>query len=207
MANTIQIVKSPEEYQNPTINYKVIFIGETGVGKTCIMLRASRNDFNIDHTITLAADFANYYLLINNIPAKLQLWDTCGLEMYKSMIRVFFKGSDAGLLVFDVSNAASFASLGSWLKELREYTSPELLCYLIGNKVDIEERVITESQAEKFVSDNGLTGYFETSAKSGYGIQELINKIAKELFEKKGINNNDALKLEENTEGGSGCQC
>ena len=146
-------------------------------------------------------------MIINIIPAKRQLWDTCVLELDKSMIRLFFKGSDAGLLVFDVSNAASFASLVSWLKELREYTSPELLCYLIGNKIDIEERVITESQAEKFVSDNGLTGYFETSAKSGYGIKELIHKIVKELFEKKEINSTDALKLNESTEGGSGCHC
>ena len=182
----IIVEDSTEEQEETELNFKVILIGETGVGKTCIMLRASRDEFKEEHTVTLGADFTNYYLKINKRQAKLQMWDTCGLEMYKSMIRVFFKGSHAAFLVFDVNNEKTFSTLPFWLKELREFTSPDLLCYLIGNKIDLPNRAVTKADADTFVSKYQLSGYYETSAKSGIGIKTLIHIMAKELFRKMG---------------------
>ncbi|MDR3549285.1 MAG: GTP-binding protein [Candidatus Pacebacteria bacterium] len=198
-----------EEYSDPDLNFKVILIGETGVGKTCIMLRASRDEFKEEHTVTLGADFTNYYLNINGKSTKLQMWDTCGLEMYKSMIRVFFKGSDAAFLVFDVTNEKTFTTLPLWLKELREFTSPDVLCYLIGNKIDMPHRAVSRSDAEAFVAKYQLTAYHETSAKSGAGIKPLIHKMAEQLYLKKGGGKKpEGVSLEDGgtrTEGG--CQC
>lgn len=182
----IKIEDSHEEPGEPDMSFKVILIGETGVGKTCIMLRASRDEFKEEHTVTLGADFTNYYLKINGKSVKMQMWDTCGLEMYKSMIRVFFKGSDAAFLVFDVNSEKTFSALPQWLKELREFTAPDMLCYLIGNKVDMPNRAVSPADAEAFVSKYQLKEYHETSAKSGTGIRPLIHKMAEHLFLKKG---------------------
>ena len=193
----VNILDSREEVQNPDLSFKVILIGETGVGKTCIMLRASRDEFTPEHTVTLGADFANYYLNVNKKSVKLQMWDTCGLEMYKSMVRVFFKGSDAAFLVFDVSNSKSFSTLSTWLKELREFTSPDVLCYLIGNKIDMQNRAVSKAEAEEFTAKYQLSGYFETSAKSGAGIKKVIHAMVERLFLRKEGDKVEGVKLDQ----------
>eukprot|EP00826_Nyctotherus_ovalis_P007770 TRINITY_DN11984_c0_g1_i2.p1 TRINITY_DN11984_c0_g1~~TRINITY_DN11984_c0_g1_i2.p1 ORF type:complete len:208 (+),score=65.05 TRINITY_DN11984_c0_g1_i2:145-768(+) len=207
MTEAIEIEDFKGEFKNPERNYKIIIIGETGVGKTCIMLRACRDMFVDDHSVTLGADFASYCLTINKVQTKLQLWDTCGLEMYKSLIRVFFKGTDAAMLVFDVTSENSFERLGSWLQELRGFTSPDMQCYLVGNKIDMLERTVTVADAHDFVVKNGLSGYFETSAKSGSGVREAVREIAKELYRSKKGKADEGVKLQLREEESSTCPC
>ena len=161
-------IESCEEMIEPKLTYKAILLGSTGVGKTCVMLRASKDTFNEEHNVTLGADFANFFFKINGTTAKLQLWDTCGLEVYKSMITVFFKGSDGAFLVFDLTNQKTFDDTTSWLNDLREYTSSDLVCYLIGNKSDLTKKV-SKNDIDKMVKDNNLNAYYETSAKSEIG--------------------------------------
>jgi small GTP-binding protein len=207
--NAPRVEETKEEGANHEINYKLIIIGETGVGKTCIMVRASKDEFKEEHSVTLGADFVNYNLSINGKSIRLQMWDTCGLEMYKSMIRVFFKGSDAAFLVYDVTNIKSFETLPSWLKELREYATPEPIIYLIGNKIDREDRVITKADAEKFVSTYQLAGYYETSAKLGVGIKSLINTVGERLVSAGPKSKPEGTQLVESKkeERKKGCMC
>ncbi len=218
MINGVKIEDAKGDTNYPDINCKVILIGETGAGKTCIMLRASKDEFKEEHTVTLGADFLNYYISLDKKLMKMQIWDTCGLEMYKSMIRVFFKGSDAALLIFDVSSQKSFDMLSSWLKELREYTDPNMPCYLVGNKIDLPTRTISRESAEAFARQSSLAGYYETSAKLGQGIRPLIHAMALNLYHGKAEHSEgpagieldskpDANKGKGKGKGKGGCSC
>ena len=179
---TAVVEETTDENGIPEAMGKVVIIGNTGVGKTCIMLQATKGQFSEEHTVTLGVDFKNQFLLVNKKLCNLQLWDTCGQELHRSMTRVFFKGSDAAFLVYDVTNQSSFEGLRSWLQELKDSTTPEILIYLVGNKIDLPNRAVSKAQAEQFAAQNQLSGCFETSAKSGEGVKPLIRKIAEQIF-------------------------
>ena len=164
-------------------NFKLIVIGNSGVGKSCLTLKATEDCFLPDYSSTIGFEFRAFYVKVENTTIKLSIWDTCGQEIYRSLIRNFYRNSSLAILVYSIDDENSFEDLDSWLNEIRTNGSPDMNIYLIGNKVDLEsKRVISKERAETFAQDNDIKLFMETSAKTGFNAQNLFIEAAKLLY-------------------------
>ena len=193
----------------PDFMYKVIIVGEGHVGKSCLLLRATEDKYTESYSITIGADSNSFLVQIGEATVQLDVWDTAGSEKYRSMIKVFFAGSHAAIIAYDITKKETFAALDFWLDAVRQTTSAEVKIVIVGNKKDEEEkREVTYEEGEDYVKTNELFAFIETSAKTGENVMEIFKKIAKSLYAddesaKKGP---VGLKLHQNDdEEGEGC--
>ena len=174
-----------------TINYKIITIGESGVGKTCILRRFAENKFLKNHLATIGIDYRTKVLNINNKNVKLKIWDTAGQERYHNITSNIFKGTDGILLVFDITDELSFQKIQDWIEQIKSnLPENEIGIVLLGNKCDVEQRAVTQEQGEELAEKLDIK-YFETSALNGTGINEAFESLTKIIMEKKNNNTND----------------
>lgn len=165
-----------------TIDVKIVLLGATSVGKTCIVTRAISDYFDPEQTPTVGASFSIKTVVVNDTTMNLRIWDTAGQERFKSLAPMYYQGSQAAIIVFSIVDEESFKEAEYWVNELKtHFTTPPHL-FLVGNKLDLNEsRVITPQQGEARAGEIGAT-YFETSAKSGQNISELFENIADHLL-------------------------
>lgn len=164
--------------------FKYIIIGDSAVGKTCLLLQFTDKRFNTEHEVTIGVEFGARTVKIEGETVKLQVWDTAGMETFRSIARAYYRGSAAALLVFDVTSRTSFVNISHWLREARMNTSPQVTLVLVGNKVDLtEERQVTAEEAERFARENGLS-YMEVSAKTGVNVENCFLETGMRLMEK-----------------------
>ena len=151
---------------------------------------------------TIGFEYFTFNIKLKETIIKLQIWDTCGQEFYKSLISSFYRNTSLAIIVYSIDSQKSFDDLDMWLKDLKASSSPDVKIFLIGNKVDLEEeRVISKEMAEKFKNDYDLDFFMETSAKTGFNTQELFVKAAKVLFEDYNeYKKNKKIKLEDDDE-------
>lgn len=165
--------------------FKSIIIGDSGVGKSCIMLRYTRDEFKDDYTVTIGVDFAVKEVNIDNdTRVKLQIWDTAGQETFGSIIKKFFKGAGIVFLVYDVNKRDTFERLQKWTDNAKADCDENAVFVLMGNKADLadEDRKISYQEGEKFMEDNGISFFFETSALNGENIDKAFNEATKLAF-------------------------
>eukprot|EP00826_Nyctotherus_ovalis_P013486 TRINITY_DN1365_c0_g2_i1.p1 TRINITY_DN1365_c0_g2~~TRINITY_DN1365_c0_g2_i1.p1 ORF type:complete len:219 (+),score=49.16 TRINITY_DN1365_c0_g2_i1:100-756(+) len=163
--------------------FKGIVIGEAGVGKSCILHRLVSDEFKDDYEVTIGAEFSSVVAKVRGRNIKLLVWDTAGQENFRSMIRVFYKGSHAAFLVFDITRAESFENLEEWVEDIRDNALPNAKILLLGNRKDEESSRQVSSEKAKALCDRlELTGYYETSAKSGEGVREVFADMARMLY-------------------------
>ena len=117
--------------------FKYIVIGDSAVGKSCLLLQFTDQRFKIEHDVTIGVEFGARTVNVAGEPVKLQIWDTAGMESFKSITRAYYRGSAAALLVFDVTSRSSFDNIAHWLKEAQQNTSRQVTIWVIGNKVDL----------------------------------------------------------------------
>ena len=140
-----------EELNHYDTLFKLIIIGDTGVGKSCLLLRATRDIFKEEHDVTIGVEFGSFSIKVEDTAVKIQIWDTAGQETFKSVTKVFFKGSHCIFLVYDITNIESFQGLRKWKEEFlngANVSNPETFPFvLIGNKADMvtERKVIALS--------------------------------------------------------------
>ena len=195
-----------DENANPDYIYKVIVIGEASVGKSCIMIRAIKDEYNEDYDVTVGADSGTFMSRVNESNVQLQIWDTAGSEKFRSMIHVFFAGSEASLLVYDVTRKKSFEALDYWLKMLKDNTTSDILIILVGNKKDQEEnRQVSYKEGEKYANHNNLFAFIETSAKTGEGIIDVFNNVCKTLYMMNKKPKEKGVSLSKKAEDKKGC--
>ena len=166
------------------INYKIILVGDSGVGKTCILMRAVNNKFSENYQATIGFEFLLMYFQVNNIKIKLQIWDTCGQEMYRSLIQGFYRNTTATILVFSKTNRSSFDNLGMWIKDIKNNTEQDMPIFLVGNKCDEEKKKVevNKEEAEEFSKQYNLKYFCESSAKTGYNINQIFEEVAKVVY-------------------------
>ena len=170
---------------------RVLTIGYTDVGKTSIILRFTKNQFNDKYVSTIGIDFKSKTLEIDKNSVKITVFDTAGQEKYKGIVKSFYNKANGILLTFDLSNKESFSRLDYWVEELKEHiASNELYILLVGNKKDKKEREVTFEEAQQYAENNNFGGYFEVSAKDGEGINEMFINVAKRSL-KKILNKNE----------------
>ena len=167
--------------------FRIIIVGDTGVGKSCILLRFSENTFKEQHNVTIGVEFGSKIMRIDKNILKLQIWDTAGQESFRSITRSFYRRADGVLLVYDVTARQSFENCEYWLEEIRQNGSLDIVVYLVGNQVDLVEdsedsRQVTFDEGRQLADKYHLSGFMETSAKSGFHVEESFTVFVKEML-------------------------
>ena len=173
-----------EDFSYFDLSFKLIVVGNSSVGKSCLSSMATRHKFENAHLATIGFEYFTFNIKLEETVIKLQIWDTCGQEFYRSLISSFYRNTSLALIVYAIDDQKSFDDLEIWLKDLKTNSSPDVKIFLIGNKIDLEDkRIISKEMAEKFKNDYDLDYFIETSAKTGFNTQELFIKAARALFE------------------------
>ena len=174
----------PDDYTQYDLSFKIIVIGDSGVGKSCLTNKATNNLFEENYNATVGFEFFTFNIRMFNKIIKLQIWDTCGQELYRSLITNFYRNSSLAIIVYAINSKSSFENIDMWLKELRTHSNPDAKVFLIGNKVDLDnERVISKEEGEKFKEENKLHYFLEASAKSGLNAQKIFVQAANTLYQ------------------------
>ena len=164
--------------------FKIILIGDQGVGKTSLVNRFMGYEFQENYACTINADFKIKSLSMDEeTGAELTVWDTCGQEKFRAMTRQYFKDAHGIVLVYDVNDDNSFRGLSSWLKEIKNNSNKDVSIVLVGNKIDLNDRKISKEEANEFAFKNGLI-YYETSSKEGINIDTPFESLAKDIIKK-----------------------
>ncbi|CAF4517395.1 unnamed protein product [Rotaria sp. Silwood1] len=160
--------------------FKVVLIGNASVGKTCLVRRFCQDVFPTGQAATIGVDFLIKTVEVNGEKIKLQIWDTAGQERFRSITQSYYRSANALIIVFDINNLATFSSLPDWVREVKTYANNDVLCTLVGNKCDINQREVPTHVAEQFAEKNDMW-YLETSAKNSENVGKLFQTIAEEL--------------------------
>ena len=183
----------PEDYPQYDLSFKLIFIGDSSVGKSCLTTKAVKNNFEEYYQATVGFEFLTFNMKVNDKVVKLQIWDTCGQEIYKSLISNFYRNSSLAVLVYAIDNKESFNHVENWLNDLKSQANPDVRIFLVGNKADLEEdRKIKTEEGEKYKEEQNLDLFMETSAKTGHNARNVLVEAAKILYK-------DYLKFDENS--------
>ena len=173
----------PDDFPQYDLSFKLIVIGDSSVGKSCLSAQAVRNNFVEFYQATVGFEFLTFNLRINSKIIKLQIWDTCGQEVYKSLISNFYRNCSLALIVYAINNRNSYEHAENWLNDLKNQSNPNVRVFLIGNKCDLEEqRVVSKEEGESFKEQKKLDRFIETSAKTGKNARNVMVEAAKLLF-------------------------
>lgn len=158
---------------------KAVLVGDTKVGKSCILSKFVQDSFDVNTPATVGAAFHTKIVHTEYGPIRLQLWDTAGQEKYRSLAPMYYRSAAAAILVYDVTNKQSFDNLQVWNQEIMEKAPPGLNIFIVGNKCDcVEERVVSTAAGQSCSHDLGHSQFFEVSAKTGEGINNLFLRVA-----------------------------
>ncbi|RLV88787.1 hypothetical protein DV515_00015292 [Chloebia gouldiae] len=164
--------------------FKVVLIGESGVGKTNLLSRFTRNEFNHDSRTTIGVEFSTRTILVGDAVVKAQIWDTAGLERYRAITSAYYRGAVGALVVFDITKHQTYDVVDRWLKELYDHAEASIVVMLVGNKTDLAQaREVPMEEAKMFAENNGLL-FVETSALDSTNVEEAFETILKEIFYK-----------------------
>ena len=187
-----------------------ILIGDSTVGKTCFLTRYFKNQFNETFLSTIGIDKEIKHVKVGNDSYKMTLWDTAGQDRFKCLPKKYYQNADGVLLLFDVTNEETFNNVANWMGDVKENSSKtitnengkesEIALYLIGNKIDLPNRVITKEQAQTQANSLGMK-YFEVSCKINMNIPEVMNRMIMECHMKTNHIDN-CFKLNGKTGGG-----
>ena len=165
------------------LSFKIIIVGDQGVGKSCLAIKASRNYFEDFYSPTVGFEFVSFNVRVQDKIIKLQIWDTCGQEVYRSLISSFFRSASLAIVVYSIDTEDSFNNIEKWLNDIKTQSNPDIKIFLIGNKADLEDkRRLTKEQGEQLCRDHKLAYFMETSAKTGFNVQNVFIEVAKELY-------------------------
>mmetsp|Transcript_62447 Transcript_62447/g.99286 ORF Transcript_62447/g.99286 Transcript_62447/m.99286 type:complete len:224 (-) Transcript_62447:99-770(-) len=176
--------------------FQYIVVGETSIGKTCLLLQFTTKKFSTNYEVTVGVDFGTSTIEIDrSTRLKLQIWDTSGQDAFQSITKSYYRSAIIALLVYDITRLESFEKLDFWMSKLREDGQDDLVIMLVGNKVDLEhKREVASARGKQYAKMNGLFGFMETSAKTAYNVDECFMKPAKYLYyqiQNKNINLHD----------------
>ena len=176
-------IVSLDDFSRYDLSFKIIIIGNCGVGKTCLTKQAIKSEFMEGYQSTIGVEYYTMFFQLDKKIIKLQIWDTCGMEVYRSLIKSFYVNSSLAIIVYSIIDESSFEDIHFWIKELKSMSSPDIKIILIGNKIDLEDqRKISKEQGEHMAKDYGFVGFFETSAKTGENVRVLFKKVIKILY-------------------------
>ena len=161
--------------------YKLLLIGDSGVGKSCLLLRFADNTYTESYISTIGVDFKVRTIELEKKTIKLQIWDTAGQERFRTITSSYYRGAHGIIVVFDVTDQVSYNNVKQWLKEIERYACENVNKLLVGNKCDLDDkRQVAHETAKEFADDLQIS-YIETSAKNATNVDETFIKIAEEI--------------------------
>jgi len=164
--------------------FKILLIGDSGVGKTCILCRFSDDSFNPSFISTIGIDFKMKTIELNGKKIKLQIWDTAGQERFYTITSTYYRGAMGIMLVYDITDGKSFDSIGKWLRNIDENANEDVVRMIMGNKCDMEDkRVIPIERAQEVAKHHGIP-FVETSAKTNINVTRAFHDITLRILEK-----------------------
>jgi len=181
-------------------SYKVLLLGNSYVGKTCILLRFSEDIFKENYDVTIGLNYRIKSMTVENNPIKMQIWDTSGEEKFKAIAKNFYRGAHGVLLVYDICQKNSFLDVKSWIEQIIENAdNDDIVMILCGNKYDNEkERKISKEEGENLAKNYGIP-FFECSAKNNININEMFETMAQKIYTKVGNRQSSSVKLTPNS--------
>lgn len=184
-----------------TYQFKYIIVGDSGVGKSCLILSFTDKRFKFDHEVTIGVQFGCRTFVIDQVPIKIQIWDTAGQERFRSLTRAYFRNSTAALVVYDIGSHNSFDHISDWLKDVRGHVDDKTVIMLIGNKSDLDlpRREVPYIEGERFAKENNLI-FYETSAKTFDQVDKAFLQTASVIHGniQKGVYNLNSEAMEAN---------
>jgi Ras-related protein Rab-1A len=165
--------------------FKLVIVGNSGVGKSSVLLRYADDMFNETYLTTIGVDFKFKTINIEGKKVKMQIWDTAGQERFRTITSAYYKGADAIVLVYETTSSASFADIDRfWINEVESYAEKDVEQLLLGNKSDADKKQVDYNQAKEYAEKKGME-FFEVSAKTADNVQKAFSKVAMKLMEKK----------------------
>ncbi|XP_043706451.1 ras-related protein RABA2a-like isoform X2 [Telopea speciosissima] len=162
--------------------FKVVLIGDSGVGKSNLLSRFTRNEFCLESKSTIGVEFATRTVQVEGKTIKAQIWDTAGQERYRAITSAYYRGALGALLVYDVTKLMTFDNVSRWLKELRDHADSNIVIMLIGNKTDLKHlRAVATEDAQGFAEKEGLS-FIETSALEATNVEKSFQTILAEIY-------------------------
>jgi Ras-related protein Rab-18 len=192
---------------------KILIIGQSGVGKSSLLLRFTDDVFDPDQPATIGVDFKVKTLDVEGNLVKLAIWDTAGQERFRTLTPSYYRGAQGAILVYDVSSRQSFERLDPWLQELNNYsTKSNIVKMLVGNKID-KERVVSREEGLQFARRHAML-FIEASAKSREGVQCAFEELVQKIIQTPGLWESDSqssaglsLREDQSSQYGSYCSC
>ncbi|TMW95012.1 hypothetical protein EJD97_009484 [Solanum chilense] len=171
--------RADEEYD---YLFKIVLIGDSGVGKSNLLSRFTRNEFCLESKSTIGVEFATRTLKVEGRTIKSQIWDTAGQERYRAITSAYYRGALGALLVYDVTKPISFENVSRWLKELRDHADSNIVIMLIGNKTDLRHlRAVATEDAQSYAEREGLS-FIETSALEATNVEKAFQMNLSEIY-------------------------
>ena len=172
-----------DDFPNFDLSFKLIIVGDSGVGKSCLSIKASRNYFEDFYSPTVGFEFLTFNVKVEDKTVKLQIWDTCGQEVYRSLISSFYRSASLAIVVYSVDDENSFNNIEKWLNDIKTQSNPDGKIFLIGNKADLEDkRKVTKEAGQNFANAHNISFFTESSAKTGLNVQNIFIEAAKILY-------------------------
>lgn len=162
--------------------FKLVLIGDSGVGKSNLLSRFTKNEFNLESKSTIGVEFATKSLKFDGKVIKAQIWDTAGQERYRAITSAYYRGAIGALLVYDVTRRASFENAARWLKELRDHTDPSIVVMLIGNKSDLRHLLAVSTEDGKSFAERESLYFMETSALEATNVENAFSEVLSQIY-------------------------
>ncbi|KAG1673559.1 hypothetical protein FOA52_003859 [Chlamydomonas sp. UWO 241] len=161
---------------------KIVLLGDSGVGKSCLALRYVRGLFDDSSRATVGASFMSHTVrLPSGEAARLDLWDTAGQERYQSLAPLYYRGADGAVVVYDVTSARTFARAKAWVEELQQHSDQHTVVVLVGNKTDLwEQREVSEDEGRDYADSNSMA-FVEASARAGTNVADVFEGLVRAL--------------------------
>ncbi|XP_041994450.1 ras-related protein RIC2-like [Salvia splendens] len=161
--------------------FKVVLIGDSGVGKSNLLSRFTRNEFSLESKSTIGVEFATRSLTVDGKVIKAQIWDTAGQERYRAITSAYYRGAVGALLVYDVTRHSTFESVERWLRELRDHTDPNIVVMLIGNKCDLRHLVAVSTDDGTSFAEKESLYFMETSALDATNVENAFTEVLTQI--------------------------
>ena len=167
-----------EEYD---MMFKILLLGDSGVGKSSLLLRYTKNQFMTDMRSTIGVEFGIKYLTLDNLQLKVQIWDTAGMERYRSLTSAYYKGAKGVIIVYDICRKKSFEDIDKWIEDFKSKADEDAVILIIGNKSDLKDQREVNTEEVKSKAEKNKMAFMETSAKNNDNVHKAFIQLFQEI--------------------------
>ncbi|KAJ5070768.1 ras-related protein rabd2a-like [Anaeramoeba ignava] len=164
--------------------YKILLVGDSGAGKSCLVLRYCDETYTDSYISTIGVDFKTRTFELNGDTIKLQIWDTAGAERFRTIISSYYRGANGIMLIYDVTDQDSFDNIKTWIKDIQEKAPDDANIMLIGTKIDLVSKRVVDTETGKKLAEQLGYSFFETSSKENINVDEAFESLGNQIYQR-----------------------